>query len=233
MEGVRIWHHKELPYSGGLEHSANVKFMEENMKKYLEGLCSFLFGNVEKRWVDAYFPFTHPSWELEIFFEQKWLEVLGSGIINQKLFHTCNLSEYHGWAFGIGLERLAMVLFKIPDIRLFWSTDPRFLSQFEGGKIVEFKPYSKYPSCTKDISFWVPSDFHPNNLFQVIRDCAGDLVESVELVDKFLNPKTQRNSYCYRIFYRSMDRNLTNEEINQIQENVRKDVISKLNVELR
>jgi phenylalanyl-tRNA synthetase alpha chain len=49
-----------------------------------------------------------------------------------------------------------MVLFSIPDIRLFWSEDPRFLDQFSKGEITTFQPYSKYPPCYKDMSFWLP-----------------------------------------------------------------------------
>lgn len=49
-----------------------------------------------------------------------------------------------------------MKLFDIQDIRLFWSEDPRFLSQFKNGEINKFKPYSKYPACYKDITFWLP-----------------------------------------------------------------------------
>lgn len=93
-----------------------------------------------------------------------------------------------GWAFGLGLERIAMVLFSIPDIRLFWSEDVRFLSQFEQGKINAFQPYSKYPSCFKDVSFWTPQSagFHENDFCDIIRDTAGDLVENVEKVMSFL-----------------------------------------------
>src|SRR5437773_1978168 len=59
-----------------------------------------------------------------------------------------------GWAFGLGLERIAMLLFSIPDIRLFWSQDPRFLSQFSTSSptsITRFTPFSKHPSCYKDV----------------------------------------------------------------------------------
>ena len=88
-----------------------------------------------------------------------------------------------GWAFGLGLERIAMVLFSIPDIRLFWSTDARFLDQFKADEITTFKSYSKYPECYKDLSLWVPSEgWHENDFCEVVRDCAGDLVEGVELV---------------------------------------------------
>lgn len=90
-----------------------------------------------------------------------------------------------GWAFGLGLERIAMVLYSIPDIRLFWSQDPRFLSQFQRGQITTFKPYSKHPSCFKDLSFWLPddhTDFHENDFCDLVRDVAGDVVEHVEMV---------------------------------------------------
>lgn len=84
-----------------------------------------------------------------------------------------------------------MVLFKVPDIRLFWSQDPRFLSQFQDGAITTFKSYSKYPPCYKDISLWVDGGkgvapaaraFHENDFCDVVRDVAGDLVEDVKLV---------------------------------------------------
>src|SRR5260221_12710975 len=102
-----------------------------------------------------------------------------------------------GWAFGLGLERIAMVLFSIPDIRLFWSEDPRFLSQFEQGKINAFQAYSKYPSCFKDVSFWTPQNagFHENDFCDIIRDTAGDLVENVEKVLYFL--LFSAYSHCY------------------------------------
>jgi phenylalanyl-tRNA synthetase alpha chain len=79
-----------------------------------------------------------------------------------------------------------MILFSIPDIRLFWSTDSRFLSQFTEGKITTFKPYSKYPSCFKDVSFWTQEGelLHENDFCDLIRDVAGDLVEDVKKVSK-------------------------------------------------
>ena len=93
-----------------------------------------------------------------------------------------------------------MVLFSIPDIRLFWSTDERFLSQFKKGEITTFRPYSKYPPCIKDISFWTAQNgrFRENNFYDLVRDTAGDWVEDVKMVGKF------RSDPCFvNLFFRS------------------------------
>lgn len=73
-----------------------------------------------------------------------------------------------------------MKLFDIPDIRLFWSEDPRFLSQFHEHSTTKFKPFSKYPPVYKDISFWVNDEgFSPNDLFEIARGIGGDVIEEV------------------------------------------------------
>ena len=77
-----------------------------------------------------------------------------------------------------------MILFDISDIRLFWNENPRFLSQFDEKMIKKFIPYSKYPGCIKDVSFWCNSNFEENTFCDLIREEAGDLVESVKLVFK-------------------------------------------------
>ncbi|CAK6983016.1 Phenylalanine--tRNA ligase%2C partial, partial [Scomber scombrus] len=100
-----------------------------------------------------------------------------------------------GWAFGLGLERLAMVLYNISDIRLFWSQDERFLGQFRVTDIQQpvcFQPLSKYPPLHNDISFWLPEskdDFTENDFYELVRSIGGDLVERVSLVDQFIHPK--------------------------------------------
>ena len=150
-----------------------------------------------------------------------------------------------------------MILYSIPDIRLFWSQDERFLSQFEAGKITTFRPYSKYPPCHKDVSFWLPPQgLHENDFCDMVRDAAGDLVEDVKLVralfslllsrfwdrvsclhepqiDDFTHPKTGRRSQCYRINYRSMDRSLSNEEANEVHASVISRLKDNFGVEIR
>ncbi|KAL2127695.1 hypothetical protein VTI74DRAFT_10299 [Chaetomium olivicolor] len=204
------------------------------------------------RWVEAYFPFTSPSWELEVFYQGDWLEVLGCGVSKQELHINAGVPSQIGWAFGIGLERIAMLLFQIPDIRLFWSRDERFLAQFRGveenlDKMRPFVPFSKHPACYKDVSFWLRGasaaggnvrgvgavDWHGNDLMEVVRDVAGDCVEDVRMVDEFTHPKTGRRSLCYRINYRSLERTLTNVEANEMHERVVRELVARLGVEIR
>eukprot|EP00850_Spirogloea_muscicola_P001547 SM000005S17344 [mRNA] locus=s5:1509270:1512551:- [translate_table: standard] len=251
MEGFRVRKSDEWSADGG----EAVAMASADLKRTLEGLALHLFGDVELRWVDCYFPFTNPSYELEIFFQGEWLEVLGCGVTEQAIMANCGRNDEIAWAFGLGLERLAMVLFDIPDIRLFWSNDKRFTSQFKVGQAVsKFKPFSKnaiatqvdlvapdlsrllvstqYPPCYKDMSFWISDAFTENNLCEVVRGVAGDLVEQVKLIDDFTNKKGM-TSHCYRITYRSMERSLTDEEVNAMQDKVREEAAERLKISLR
>jgi phenylalanyl-tRNA synthetase alpha chain len=247
LEGLKLIQPSLVEAAGGLSgkewlKSPECSMVESDLKSTLEGLMDHLFGPLtQKRWNVDFFPFTQPSFELEIFHNDEWMEVLGCGVIHEKVLNLSNRSDRRGWAFGLGLERLAMILFKIPDIRLFWTNDERFHSQFKDGRIIEFRLYSKYPPVFKDITFWTSNgdDIEPtgngfveNDFFDLVRSIAGDLVEQIQLIDSFKHPKTGRSSRCYRISYRSMDRSLTNEEIDELQFKLR-DECPSLGCELR
>lgn len=88
-----------------------------------------------------------------------------------------------------------MVLFDIPDIRLFWSSDKRFHQQFElppsaftkDGDVnitnIKFKPFSKFPECYKDVAFWLPeTGYHENHFYEIVRDIAGNFYSFLELI---------------------------------------------------
>jgi len=229
-----------------------VEIFSRAKKAAIAANPEYIDDPLKLRWIEAYFPFTSPSWELEIFWQGDWLEVLGCGVVKQEILEKADVPSQLGWAFGIGLERIAMLLFEIPDIRLFWSQDERFLGQFRGlsenlDNLKRFVQFSKYPSCYKDVAFWLRSssssagggiganaqDFHENDVMEIVRDIGGDLVEDVTKVDEFTHPKTGRRSLCYRINYRSLERTLTNEEANGYHESVRAALVENLGVELR
>lgn len=205
------------------------------LKNTLERVVIKLFGNdIEIKWNDSYFPFTEPSYEMEVMYRGKWLELLGCGLIKRDILDQSGNRKRKGWAFGLGLERIAMVLFDIPDIRLMWSNDPRFVKQFTSLDC-KFKQYSNQPPCYKDISMWVSTEIpsSDNDLYEIIREECEDLVESVNLIDTFVNQKTGKTSKCYRILYRSMDRTLTNSEVNIIHTKLLSKINSKLDVVIR
>jgi phenylalanyl-tRNA synthetase alpha chain len=78
-----------------------------------------------------------------------------------------------------------------------------------------------------------PAAFHENDVMEIVRDTAGNLAEDVKLVDEFVHPTSGRRSLCYRIVYRSLERTLTNEEVNNIHGEVVARLASELDVELR
>ena len=182
------------------------------LKKVLSGLVEHLFPGCEYRFGDDSFPFTNPSFEIEVMYNGKWLEILGCGVTQPKIIESAN-REGVWWAFGLGLERICMILFDIKDIRYFWSRDVRFFNQFKENKIVKFKAFSHLESEIKDISFWINSGLEDdkwnkeNDFFEIIRDECGDWVESADLIDSFTN-KTGRHSKCYRVKFLPIDTEL-------------------------
>jgi phenylalanyl-tRNA synthetase alpha chain len=219
-----------------------VKLMEYEMKNVLERMIVSIFGKkLEYKWVDAHFPFTQPSWELEIHHKGKWIEILGCGIMRNEIINKAGVQNSIGYAFGLGLERLAMIIYNIPDIRLFWSQDSGFLTQFNESdlnKNFQYKAISQYPQCNNDISFWLPSNltfetFAMNDVYDVVRNVGGDVVEQVILLDKFTHPKTGKNSLTFRIVYRHMERTMTQEEANEIHAKISKELIEKYEIKIR
>jgi len=96
-------------------------------------LREFFEDDVKVRFRPSYFPFTEPSIEVDIDRgDGKWLEVLGCGMVHPKVFNYSNIDpeEFTGFAFGMGVERLAMLRYGVDDLRLFFENDLRFLEQF-------------------------------------------------------------------------------------------------------
>tara|TARA_Y100000746_G_scaffold232455_2_gene249371 strand:- start:97 stop:822 length:726 start_codon:yes stop_codon:yes gene_type:complete len=105
------------------------------LKDLIYKIIYSLFGNkVKLRFRPSYFPFTEPSAEVDILSEDgKWLEILGCGLVNPVVLENCDIdsSKYSGLAFGLGVERIAMLKHEVSDIRDFYKSNLDFLSQFK------------------------------------------------------------------------------------------------------
>ena len=207
----------------------------DNLKNVLSDVARSIFGNdVKFRFYEHTFPYTDPSFEMEAEINGQWIEMLGSGLPRKSVLSNFDVTGYNGWAFGFGLERLAIASMELPDIRLLWSGDERVKKQLRLGN--KFKEVSKFPAITRDISFIVDKDFVPNNYFDLIRDIGGDLVEEVRLLDKYEDAEKfgpDKVSYTYRIVYRSNERTLLSEEVDEIQDKIYKQIAEQFNAELR
>lgn len=116
----------------GLAVDRNISIGD--LKWTLERIVEELFGkDVKVKFLPSYFPFTEPSMEVSVFYKGKWLEMLGCGMIHPKVLENVGIdpNEWSGYAFGIGVERFAMVKYEIEDIRMFYENDIRFLEMFK------------------------------------------------------------------------------------------------------
>lgn len=209
----------------------------EDLENILEKIVKTIFGSsIEYRFNPDSFPYTDPSLEMEVKIGDRWIEVLGSGLAKDDVLEKLSVDPkiWNGWAFGFGLERLAILSMDLPDIRLLWSEDERVKKQLKLGQ--KFQEVSKFPPAPRDISFVVKNNFVPNNYFDLIRDIGDDLIEQVELLDKYENADkfgADKISYTYRIVYRSMDRTLTNEEVEKIHKKIEEETKNQFQAEIR
>lgn len=229
----------------------DIELAETALKSVLSGLVEYLFPSCEYRFNSDYFPFTEPSFEVEVMFNGKWLEILGCGVIHRTILNRLGINEI-GFAFGLGLERLAMILFSINDIRLFWTKSTKFTDQFNASmnfRTIQFKPYSNLDPTSRDISFFIPEDQleiksdgtfewkYLNNFFDLVRDICGDNIENVKLSDNFYNKKINKYSHTFRLTF-SPNSDLTNSAefsalANECMDKLGTGVLLNLNVEPR
>jgi phenylalanyl-tRNA synthetase alpha chain len=130
----------------GLYIDKDVSFAD--LKQIIQYFADSFFGkNTKIRLRPSYFPFTEPSAEVDIYWGLEnevdyritkgtgWLEIMGCGMVDPNVLEECGIdsSIYSGYAFGMGLERIAMNRFQIPDLRMYFENDIRFLQQFNSG----------------------------------------------------------------------------------------------------
>ena len=118
VEGLMVGEDVSFAHLKGVLHDFLRQFFEAD--------------DLEVRFRPSYFPFTEPSAEVDIRGERGWLEVLGSGMVHPKVLENCGIDSerYTGFAFGMGVERFAMLRYGVDDLRSFFENDLRFLKQF-------------------------------------------------------------------------------------------------------
>jgi len=128
----------------GLYVDKGVSFAD--LKQTLQYFTTEMFGKSKIRLRPSYFPFTEPSAEVDVYWGLEtetdyrmtkgtgWLEIMGCGMVDPNVLDNCGIdsTEYSGFAFGMGIDRIALLLHQIPDIRMFSENDIRFLEQFKG-----------------------------------------------------------------------------------------------------
>jgi len=219
----------------------SVKVIEEqDLKDILREVAEALYGkDVESRFNIDRFPYTDPSIEMEIKWDDEWVEILGAGIPHPEVIKNLGLDpkQYTGWAFGFGADRLAMIKMRIPDIRLLRSDDDRVIKQFSSLKNV-YKPVSKYPPIIRDISFVVDMDkFNIFEFYELIREMAGgEYVEEMEQIDKYKNEERfgqGKISHTFRITYRHLEKTLTREEVEIMHRKIEKETRKRWGARVR
>ncbi len=209
----------------------------ETLKDVELKIVKSIFGDVESRFAEETFPYTHPSTEIEIKRDNDWLEILGSGVVKPSVLEMLGVDPnvYNGWAFGSGIERWAMISMELPDIRLLWSEDERVKKQLKLGQ--KYKEVSKFPPVVRDISFVVNTTFIPNDYFDMIRELIGEeLVEEVKLLDKYEDEKRfgqDKVSYTFRITYRSLDKTLTGTEVDAMHKKLEEKTVEVYQAKIR
>jgi len=210
---------------------------QKDLEEVQIDMAKSIFGNdIGYKFLVDSFPFTDPSVEMDIKFNGEWMEVNGAGLVHSQVLKNLGINPevYNGWAFGFG-DRLAMIKMDIPDIRILWSEDERITSQFKDINS-KYKEVSKYPSVIRDISFVIDKSVNLNNYYELVRDEAGNLVEQVEMADSYENEEKfgkDKKSYTFRIIYRSLEKTLTNEEVNEIHDKITEKTKKELNAVIR
>lgn len=199
----------------------------ENMLEHMDGLVHKLFPKHDYRRVDSHYPFTEPSYEYEIKCDDVWIEIMGCGIVQPRIMESCGRTDT-GWAFGMGLERLAMLMFNINDIRWFWNEDESFLSTFRKEE-PEWVPCER-PCYRHDIFMTVNQGFCHSELCMFCWEQAGHLLEEVKMLAQ---NSGLTNSRKYRLKYSAVDRMLTQEEVNDIHNKVLSGMGKALDVEIK
>lgn len=207
----------------------------EALIELIETIVKGLMPGHEYRANEVTHPYTLNGLEVEVLIDGEWLEILECGEAHPEILKDAGLNpkQYSGLAMGIGLDRLVMIIKKIPDIRILRDPDPRIAQQMENLDV--YKPVSKYPKIIRDISFSVESDYSEEDVAELIRDSMGENVSTLEEVSvtsetpydelppqaiERLGIKKGQKNILARLVFRSLSHSMTKKEANTYRDMV-------------
>lgn len=220
--------------------SGNNKIVKDDLLDVIKGVANVAAPGWKLRIVDNPHPYTKQGIEVNVVLGQRDIEILEAGLIGDQILLNAGLDPktHSGWALGMGLDRLVMTLKDIPDIRYLRSANPKIAQQMKG--LEKYNEVSNQPAVQRDVSYSVPKTYVEEDINEDIREALGDRVnvlESVEVLSetsyddlpvkirKRLGINSSQKNVLIRITLRHLERSLTNQEVNQIYD----DIYGKIN----
>lgn len=211
------------------------QIVKKDLLEVVKGVAATAAPGWELRIVDSPHPYTEQGIEVNACLDDRDIEILECGLIKPAILKNADLDpeEYSGWALGMGLDRLVMTLKDIPDIRYLRSTNPRIAAQMKNLDI--YKEVSLQPAISRDMSYSVPLEYVEEDINEDIRNAmASDIsiLESVEIISETpyddlpqkvrdrLDISNDQKNVLVRVTLRHLERSVTNEEANQVYENI-------------
>ena len=185
------------------------------------------------------------------------MEILGCGVIEHQILKNSGCDKKFGWAFGIGLERLAMLMFEVPDIRMLWTEVPGYkksitnlisnlyddmgvdpssydFSKMDISKVRNLRmpaTYATNPPVTQHMGFFMKEKIEPNDVYDVVREISGEYIESVRIQDEFFHPKKKMQANMYELIFRCpAGQKLTNEKTIEMLDDIGRELVKSYGI---
>lgn len=222
-----------------VKHTARKQMVKDDLLSVVKGVAATAAPGWRLRIEDSPHPYTNQGIEVNAVKDDRDIEILECGLIKDAILANAGLdpAEHSGWALGMGLDRLVMTLKEIPDVRYLRSPNPKIAEQ-----MTNLEPYvevSNQPSIKRDMSYSVPLDYVEEDISSDIRDALkdkNDTLEEVEMLQETpygslpvvarerLGCQPHQKNVLVRVTLRHLERSITNQEANEIYEQVYKGV---------
>jgi len=222
-----------------VKNAARKQIIKDDLLAVVNGVAETAAPGWKLRIEDSPHPYTKGGIEVNAMKDDRDIEILECGLISDEILSRAGLDskKHSGWALGMGLDRLVMTLKDIPDVRYLRSNNPKIAEQMEN--LETYREVSNQPAIKRDLSYIVPKEYVEEDISDDIRRALGnklDTLESVEILSQTqynelpgrarekLGCGPEQKNVLVRITLRHLERTLTNEEANQIYEQVYKQI---------